>query len=923
MPLPKDVKFTRGAIDEALKKPAWEPPYTKPLKEELGRRFARTPAAHALVKAETAREMEPPIDPQEESWGSTLRRRGLDFVLTAPSIAAYRVAGPGAGRIAYGATQTTSDAVNAVIDHVTRGTPISINAKSLAYDMIWNTATAYGTDVAMDYAVPKILGTQESRLSLEHAAGEYDIKKREWMENKQNQIVKEAKEAERVRQAHLDRVEPAARQEIHTAETGATPQTAAAAKVVDHAPVPGSDVEGPLQNELIKRKGLRGTYYSVQKKVFKGLGQLYDKVAQRYSAVKFTEEQRPVVLSDVKAEMQKQLTYFGDRYLQLRGAAPRVFTLTKALLKAQDMPLTEADSAVIRRMEKFASGNQYVEGADVDDIIEDLEADAGGKPIESAKKIKKPLTFADIYNMRRIARRAAATAPDKETGEAMSAIAKSLDQALVKAGLKDEDKAELGRIDLQYHNASQHLSPEVASKVADGSNAIEIGDAFFSKPETLSMVWDNASEEERGVIKDNFGNWAQDHFTDAYPRDEVDAEARAKIYRKMFGANSPLGTAKGIMFAKATAQTLQDSPVAWADYQRGVREELMPKALQGAQQTRDFGVKLLEDLGTVGKEKARQIQAMKDPFQAAAEVQKYFDSMNPAQFQKLIASRQGIVAGPQIAETVGRGGPRDILKNEGIGPFTLFMLQRAGSWPAYVLATALGYSARGYMSPYLEYMALGSAAFAMRQNVKGAYTKLLMSDVGQSVMSYAANHQYAEIGKQAVRNVVRGAAKSWITDPLIGNPLEPEGTQPTPGPQSKMDFGGGMSQAIERKQAEQIATERGRQDPTHLDYVQDLRDQIVSDKTPDIHHDLSSGRLSNEEVAKMLKPANTEVTGLFDGMSLADAMEAFSHGTDDEKSLGLAALAQKIQNEGKNLQPAQRRALMAQLHRALGSEAEA
>jgi hypothetical protein len=59
---------------------------------------------------------------------------------------------------------------------------------------------------------------------------------------------------------------------------------------------------------------------------------------------------------------------------------------------------------------------------------------------------------------------------------------------------------------------------------------------------------------------------------------------------------------------------------------------------------------------------------------------------------------------------------------------------------------------------------------------------------------------------------------------------------------------------------------------------------------------------------------------MFANLSLPDALEAFSKGTDDEKSLGLTALAQKIQNEGKNLQPAQRRAVMAQLRRALTSD---
>ena len=128
---------------------------------------------------------------------------------------------------------------------------------------------------------------------------------------------------------------------------------------------------------------------------------------------------------------------------------------------------------------------------------------------------------------------------------------------------------------------------------------------------------------------------------------------------------------------------------------------------------------------------------------------------------------------------------------------------------------------------------------------------------------------------------------------------------------------GPMGKQIEREQANQISTDRGKQDPKHIDEIQDLNTQLSKGKTPNIHHDLSAGRLSPEEIRKLVANDPATLNGMFQGMDLATAMQAFSQGTPEEKEMALAPLVQKLNDEGRNLDPAQRRALMAQLRRAM------
>jgi hypothetical protein len=144
---------------------------------------------------------------------------------------------------------------------------------------------------------------------------------------------------------------------------------------------------------------------------------------------------------------------------------------------------------------------------------------------------------------------------------------------------------------------------------------------------------------------------------------------------------------------------------------------------------------------------------------------------------------------------------------------------------------------------------------------------------------------------------------------------------PTPVPTTRKQFDAGpMSQDISRKQATAMASARGQQEPTHIDTVQELSKQVATGSPPDVHQALSTGRLSTAEVRALVNNRQANLTGMFDGISLPDALEAFGRGSHEEKELALGALVQKMNDDGRNLPPIARRAMMAQLSRAMQEE---
>jgi hypothetical protein len=856
---------------------------------------------------------------------SPWRRPAIDVPLTiGGDIAGRRVGMPRVGAtIGHG----TGDVINALIDHYVEGRPIDLSTRAIIVNGVLDYASMLGMDKAIDF-LPNIIGATEAGKSLDEGVAQGLIAQREWQQRVRQEAVKRGIEAEKSGRSMLEEAEPGARKEALTRATGVTEEQAGAAMMPKSGVSPGGEVKGPLPVELQKQKTARDTYYNIVGRVKDAYGKMYDKLLGDYTKIELPDaalkpQERAEILADVQKAKDLQVAYKNQEYLKgYKGDVPRLIAMTKKLLHE---PLSPEENDIITG----GKGRVFVSDADktLDEFIETPNDIPGVGTM--TRTPKKPDTVGYLLALLRFSRRAAANAPDAVSAEAAESIGRAYEDALEKAGLPRQKLIDLKALNQDYRSMNLDFTRKIGSDVSGGQNVVDISDAYFSHPQTVKRLLDNATPAEKETLKENFGLWGFRYPTKMVPKEAYNNPALAKQLADAYAQINPdsiLGNPKGLMYVSGELNNMAAAPNKLNEFAQGAMEEFQRQVTQGAIEDKKFAIPLLRKLGPVGEDVLRKVQLAKTPEEAAEIADKFFSSMDQKTLRKLIGQKEtmGLLGGQLVGRQMGvvaqpgEAAPMSYLAR---------MATKPGAWPWYVLTAILTGAQYGHPSGYFEMLSAISTPLALRRSFQGLIVKGLASDNWRPILSSLSNGSYRIMGNQIVRGVLRDTATQWmkkgftvpgteIEVPGVGDPLSPE---PDVEPKS-FDFGP-MSQVIERKQAQQIATERGRQDPTHVDQIQELNKQVATGATPDIHQDLSTGRLSNTEVARMLKDRPSDPSAFFQDMNLPDAMEAFAKGTPDEKSLTLAALAQKIQNEGKDMQPAQRRAVMAQLQRALGEDA--
>jgi hypothetical protein len=837
-----------------------------------------------------------------------------------PGVIAYGTGAPALLAPAIGAYGlTTTNYINSTIDHYTKGTPLSPGGRDLVWDFVKNYAGYLTMDGITNYAIPWLTGTKTARGTIEANKNLYGEQRKEFLDRAANQIQDVQARVEQQRGKLGESLVDRYHQEVVTGATGATPQTTAKAKAggADYGPVPNAGIQGPTQDAVIHEKGLRGTYYGIQKRVFEGLGKGYDELlTPELTTTELPTDlaKREQVLQPVADQVTKNAAYRKENYLRYKGDVPKLFVKVKKILRLAldpDEELLDAGGAGNVRIDK----PDPVTGKTTSDQVFVM-------PDGTVRKVKqKPGTIGELYNLLRFARRTAAEAPDKISATAADDIGNGLIQALHNAGMPEDTWLALRAHDAQYRKAILDFPGEVSHGVSAANDRVAIGDQFFSRPDTYRrLVESTANDDERRILKENWGVWATDNPKKVWPTTEQDAIVKATANSKLF-PGTPLANPKTLMFDGSQIEMLRNTPAVQNEFRQGMLSVLQDEAEKGAQADKAEAIRLWNKMGPVGAQKIREINAIRDPLQAAKLADDFFGKMDANQLDQLTQQFTYQTVRHRKAYAHLRR-PEDVTtgKPAGPGPWMMHLMNKSAMIPAYAATVGLSYGL-GHNPAFYEVMLAGTVGIAARESWVGWLTEMMAHPDFAPLQSSLANNNFYRLGTIVMKNKLRTATAKGQLGELFSAPPQPQGT-PTPEsePQkTSMNFGP-MFNDLERKQATQIATERGRQDPTHIDQVQDLHSQVASGGTPDIHRELASGRLSNEEVIKMVKPAPTDPSAMFANLSLPDALEAFSKGTDDEKSLGLTALAQKIQNEGKNLQPAQRRAVMAQLRRALTSD---
>lgn len=240
-----------------------------------------------------------------------------------------------------------------------------------------------------------------------------------------------------------------------------------------------------------------------------------------------------------------------------------------------------------------------------------------------------------------------------------------------------------------------------------------------------------------------------------------------------------------------------------------------------------------------------------------------------------------------------------ITEYEPKGGFASRWKRRAEFWAPLML----GGLAVGRPSTYAGAgLAMGIPVLA-REGLAAAWRQSLRDPATAREFYYALQNPGTQVG---LRTLAKYVTQATVMSAMPRDVSSPRTANPRPGPGIK---------ATDQKRAETIAGPKA--PPEKVDRVKKISGEVRSGKTPDIHDDLSKGRISTSNVRKMLDGGPPSLASVFEGLSPADSIDVLAKASPEERGIFLPVVAQKIQTEGSKLPKPQQQMLMAQLRRVM------
>jgi hypothetical protein len=552
------------------------------------------------------------------------------------------------------------------------------------------------------------------------------------------------------------------------------------------------------------------------------------------------------------------------------------------------------------------------------------------QPLEATAATAQPRTVKELIQL-------------QEQANAMSRSAKGANRTALREvvrGIDDSltamDAPTLKKINAEYADHRLQFPYQFEDSMRTAPRPVDAAGEIFNEPQRASDLARLSNPQERAQQAALYRDWIAEKGTGAVTKDHA-------AFLKYLFPGTPLAKPEAWIYENRAVNSLgemfETSPVARARFQKSIdqaqgqyRGEVADQIVKAAYEDSDpkkmgpagFRIRRLIDAAKTPEEKARiaitQFQQLNPPA-AGAEAGQIAGANAPTVARQAAAQYQPPPYTTEAREAArtyqppdpGQAGVKAIQTYKPPEGFAARWKRRAEIW----LFMEGGALLSGGTPMRTATFGLAAAPIVLgREAIVSAYRYSLRNPENalrfyNAILDPGVGRNLDYIADQAVRAQVADK----LGHPSAPGPVTPPPAEPaprTPGP---------MSKAIDRGQAVQMASERGKQDETHIDQIQGLNKQVAMGGSPDIHQDLSSGRLSNTEVRKLVN--NEQVASIFGNMSLPDAFDAFNRGTADEKAMALPSLAQKLNDEGRDLPPVQRRAYMAQLHQSLSGGEEA
>jgi hypothetical protein len=470
-------------------------------------------------------------------------------------------------------------------------------------------------------------------------------------------------------------------------------------------------------------------------------------------------------------------------------------------------------------------------------------------------------------------------------------LRESIDDSLAETGVPGAKQ-----LRAQYRGFKTDFGPDFFRAIGKTSEPSDAMSALFKNPQRALQVATGANAEEKATLRDLYG--------DAVNRGVLTPEKEQAPALKAMGFSGPLAKPDAWIYEQKAVPKLADlfenAPAARQKYIAAVQDAASKAREASAKEVVKEARTQAKTLGPTGQRIIAAINAAKTPQEQADIATKAFIGLNPDQAVGALkrAQKDAFIKAVQNAKPNQKG-------------FYGYMIRRA----MYTSLAAPPLLMMGHPY-YAELAAITGVPVGVKEMMSAAYRYSLRSPEAATAFYNAIANPGTPSSLQTIARMAVDASISDATSQLgksaagisLEKPVAPAPLRTGPGP---------LARAIEDKRAQTIAGARGANSPTRIDRISELDKGVAGGDTPNVTDDLKTGRLSTRDVRKIVEGHKPSVMAMFDGLSIPDSIAAFADATPEEQQAALPALANKINQEGKGMQPQERQAMLAQLKKAM------
>lgn len=501
---------------------------------------------------------------------------------------------------------------------------------------------------------------------------------------------------------------------------------------------------------------------------------------------------------------------------------------------------------------------------------------------------EKPPTLAEPSTVRTLlGHQAEANAVAQSSKGADRTMAQSVSRGVDEALSNVAPTPELKALNAEYRDHRENFPMSFEDKINNVARPVDAAPEIFNHPQRVMDLIKLGTPETRQQLAQLYAK----HVTENGPG--VIDKSQAPFMGKLF-PNTPYAKSEAWIYQDKAeqhlAQVIDSSPAVKAKWEAAMAE--------GQQKIKaDFANSFVKEafaqskaLGPMGNRLAVQMRAAKTPEQAADIAAKFFQGVTPENAAGEMAATQTSPTDAATNLAVTQASPEQAgveAISRGYKPTSTWnrMKSRAQMWAMLAAATTP-------MMGHPSYYAAAGLGLATGAGAREILVKAFRNSLTDEAAARAYYKAVLSPGAPGALNVIATqAAKAGLSDLMTkgvknetGVSLEGKSDEPPP----KVTTGPGVKSVI-KSTAETVAPT-----PSASARAEEVIGDLGKGKNPEVHQDLQRGRLSLDEINKLVRYGAKGPTQMLDHVNVTEAMDALEMASPDERKMLQPLVEQKM-----------------------------